>query len=209
MPVVQPRGSTEVTELSSLREDYTEHAVFDHLESWLGPMADAESAFAEEAEREFKIVRFEGQPVRAALTYVTLGVSQIPLLVPDGTKVRQELLFTCYAHHAARRPQDLLHVIAGDLLRDGRALLRGQVLGPAGPLFPGSRVEALYGGVPVYFDEGFHALETTEPPTDLVWLIPISQTEADFVAANGWSRFEDTLVETDPDLLDIEREPVV
>jgi hypothetical protein len=193
---------------SSRRAADVEREVLEHLESWLGPMAGAERAFAEEAEREFKIARFDGQPVRAAETHVTLGVSEVPLVAPDPARVRQELLFTCYKRHSAS-PQDLLHVVAGDVMRDGRALLRGQVLGPAGPLFPGSRLEALYCGVPVYFDDGFHELHSTEPPTVLMWLIPVARTEAKFVATEGWRRFEDALVEIDPDLLDLEREAVV
>jgi hypothetical protein len=171
-------------------------------------MSDAEQALAEEAGREFKIARFSGQPVEAAETFATLGVSSVPLALGDDRRLRQELLFSCYRRDLPLGPQDIVHVVASDLLGDGQALLHGQVLGPAGPLFDGSPLEALYCGQPVYFDHLIHELDT-DPPTIFVWLIPITRSEAVFVAERGWKRFEDVLVHSDPDLLDVQRTAAV
>jgi Suppressor of fused protein (SUFU) len=70
-------------------------------------------------------------------------------------------------------------------------------------------MEALYCGAPVYFSDEFHEIEDTDPPTILVWLIPITRAEAVFIAESAWERFEDALVESDPDLLDLERPSVI
>ncbi len=43
----------------------------------------------------------------------------------------------------------------------------------------------------------------------MVWLIPITAREAEFIKLEGWSRFEDILVEKNPDFGDLNRASVV
>ncbi|MET7355502.1 suppressor of fused domain protein [Streptomyces mirabilis] len=62
---------------------------------------------------------------------------------------------------------------------------------------------SLYAGLPVYFDDDFFSV-TIENGSDvaIVWLIPITDQETDFIREKGWEAFEDALVRQDPDLLD-------
>ncbi len=117
-------------------------------------------------------------------------------------------------YRSAEGPRNLpgvLHQVAAKILQSHHALCRGDVVGPWGPLFAGATTDALYAANPVYFPESFweYAPEGGEPGVRpgvaMVWLAPITASEADFVRAAGWERFEDALVEHDPDLLTFER----
>jgi hypothetical protein len=92
-----------------------------------------------------------------------------------------------------------------EALNGNRALLRGEVLGPQGPLLPGSLMEALYVGIPVYFPDEFGSCAVGGDSVVIAWLIPISKSEATYVADHGWPAFEKRLVEIDPDLTDVFR----
>lgn len=43
----------------------------------------------------------------------------------------------------------------------------------------------------------------------IVWLIPVTTEEAAFARVNGWDKFEAKLIEQNPDLVDVYREPVI
>jgi Suppressor of fused protein (SUFU) len=190
--------------------EYAEPAVFEHLEAHLGELEDAERAVLEQAEEVIKIAHFAGQPVVEADTWATLGLSRIELEQPS-CRIRQELVFTCYREFKDWRPADILHVVASDVGLNAKALLRGDVLGPAGPLFDqASALEALYCAAPAaYFPDDFAEFGGTRPTTAFVWLVPLTVNEARFVREHGWSRFEDLLKDVDPDLLDLLRSSAV
>ncbi|MEV7404891.1 suppressor of fused domain protein [Streptomyces sp. NPDC091267] len=69
-----------------------------------------------------------------------------------------------------------------------------------------SAAAALYAALPVYFDDDFFSV-TIENGSDvaIVWLVPITSAEADFVRVKGWQAFEQALAAQDPDLVDIDR----
>ncbi|MEV4148370.1 suppressor of fused domain protein [Amycolatopsis sp. NPDC049691] len=103
-------------------------------------------------------------------------------------------------------PPGLLGQVAEELLASHEALLRGDVVGPRGPLVPGSEMQALYAAIPVYQDDDFAAVDLADGTrAAIVWLVPISAGEAAYVASHGWKAFEDELVRHDPDLLDLGR----
>ena len=102
----------------------------------------------------------------------------------------------------------IIQQAAMDALESGNAYLRGDIIGPRGPLLPRSKLEALYVSVPVYFPESFATVIDGSHQIVLAWLVPISQRESAYVSSLGWSAFEDRLTELDPDLTDIYREPL-
>jgi hypothetical protein len=53
------------------------------------------------------------------------------------------------------------------------------------------RPEAFYAAIPVYFPDGFANYREEDRDVVMVWLVPISGTEAEFVHEHGWNRFED------------------
>jgi hypothetical protein len=98
----------------------------------------------------------------------------------------------------------LLQQVGLEVLSSGEAVLRGDVIGPRGPLFAMSNMEALYAAVPVYLPDSFAQVEDVV----LIWLVPISRSEAKFVAERGWPAFEERLSDVDPNLTDVDRRPM-
>lgn len=174
-----------------------------HLESFLGPIDGGWSENAAGERLPFKVLRFAGAPIPGATTFTTFGVSDVALTLPDGRLVRQELVFSAYDRFASSPIVTALHDVAVDLVSRGQALLRGSVYAGSFPL-PGVTSE-LYSAIPVFFPDGFQAWRGSDPPTTLVWLVPITVAERRFVEAQGWEAFEQLLESQDPDLLDLDR----
>jgi hypothetical protein len=181
----------------------------DHLETYLGPIVSGYSKDDEGKKLPFQIARFENARPRT-VTLVTLGFSDIHLaLGRDGRRVRQEYLLTVNPKWDAPNLPALLHQVAMEAYEKNSAYLRGQVLGPRGTLVAGTALEALYVAMPVYFPDAFHVYERVgAEPIVLVWLVPITASEAHFAKERGYDAFEDLLVERDPDLRDLGREAI-
>jgi hypothetical protein len=179
-----------------------------HYEAALGEVDGAWSESAGGERLLFKVLRFIDAPMPGVVTFATLGLSDIRLTLPDGRDVRQELIFSCYDRFAVSSVPALLHAVGSELLREGRALSRGEVLGPAGPLLPGTSLTALYVAIPVVFPDGLRTWSGSDPATVIAWMVPISTGEAGLIRHSGWSGFEDVLVDQDPDLFDLTRRGV-
>lgn len=181
----------------------------DHLETYLGPIVSGYAKDDAGKKLPFQIARFENAPP-STITFVTLGFSDIQLaLGRDGRTVRQEYLLTVNPEWDAPNLPALLHQVAMDAYEKNSAYLRGQVLGRRGTLVAGTALEALYVAMPVYFPDGFHIYERAgAEPIVLVWLVPITATEAHLAKERGYEAFEDLLIESDPDLRDLGREAI-
>lgn len=181
--------------------------IVDHVESFLGKIDygwknnDTESAIS--------VARFCDQPVEGMNTYVTLGLSHHALSMPKEREVRQELVFSVFDTVSSDDVVSFLLSFSGFILEKHEALLRGQVVGPAGPIISGSLMNAVYASMPVMFDDEFATFDGTSPSTVLVWLIPIFENEAKYVQEHSWEAFEDILEQQDPDLWDLNRGAVV
>jgi hypothetical protein len=177
-----------------------------HLERHLGPIVRG----AEDARLPgVWVVVFSDRPAPGATTYATLGLSHHLLTGVAGRQYRLELLGCSRAEFDALAPEGALLTVAEEMLARHAPLLRGQVVGPAGSIVPGSTLRAFYCTVPVYFPDALAQCPATEPPTVFAWLIPITADEAEFVAVHGWDAFEDLLEACEPDLLDLRRASVV
>jgi hypothetical protein len=105
--------------------------------------------------------------------------------------------------------QSVLEFVARQLAEGRDPLTRGDVIGPAGPLVPGSPMEALYVCQPTYFPDDVATFPLAEGGIGrLWWLIPIHASEARLIEGRGAESFEDLLVSEDPDLLSLDRPPV-
>jgi hypothetical protein len=83
-----------------------------------------------------------------------------------------------------------------------RAPVRGQVFGPRGPLFLGSKMEALMVLAPVYLPDDFFLFVGDCERVLFPWMMPISAEEAQFVRIERYDAFESILDQTEIDLLD-------
>lgn len=182
-----------------------------HFESHLGPIVSGWSRDELGHELSFTVALYERGPVSGTRTLGTLGLSKTPLpMRSPGSHVRLEVVMLYRDADGHGTLPSVLQDVCKQVLRDQRALLRGHVLGPRGPLTAGSTLEALYVAVPVYFPDTFATFVGSDlEPIVVAWLVPISSAEAQFVRHEGWETFEQLLVAVDPDLLDLSRASIV
>ncbi|WNF22687.1 suppressor of fused domain protein [Mesobacillus jeotgali] len=158
-----------------------------------------------------QIVKYSKGPFPGTCTFSTLGLNKVPLTSSvSGKHTWQELIFISYADVGDLNISALLDQVSQMALTYGTAYLRGDVIGPYGPIFEDSTLEALYVTIPGYFPNSFDAFLVDDKKTIVMaWLIPITLREAEFIKVYGWEEFEDKLEELDPDLIDFKRESII
>ena len=176
--------------------------LIEHLERFLGPIEEGWSTDADGGPQAFQVVRFSPEALPQCSVYVTVGLSRHDLTSRTSSRrVTQELVAIVSDEFRPGPIPGVLQQVGEELIRSGSALLRGDVVGPRARLVEGSEMEALYAAIPVYLPDGFGQVDDIV----MVWTVPISRQEAEFVAANGWPLFEERLIDVDPDLTDLHR----
>ena len=179
-----------------------------HLESHLGAISGGTNG--DESTPEGLQVAWFGanRPYTGVTTIATLGLSRHHLAQSGSKGLHQELLMHLPMASQPRNAAGLLLQVAAELLLRGRGLLRGEVIGPRGPLIGSGQMTALNAAAPGYLPPGFDICDTGTITIVMTWLIPITATEAHYVHTQGWPAFEETLAAEDPDLADLSRSPV-
>ena len=179
----------------------------DHLERFLGTIRGGWTTDADGRKMPFNVAEFPNGPRSDTVTFSTLGLSKVPLHAQtERTHVYEELLIIVPETLRVGPVPGVLQQIGREAMAKQRAVLRGDVIGPRGPLFSaGSPMEAFYAANPICFPEDFASYREADRDVVLVWLIAISRNEAEFVHTHGWSRFEDELMKADLDLTDLRR----
>lgn len=175
-----------------------------HMETHLGPIAAGKIY-----DGGLQVVRFEAVPFHGAITYATLGLSHHVLEQQSKSSIRLELLVSCYERYLPWDIGYLAAAVAADVLKAHKPLQRGQVLGPAGPIYPGASAHALYCSEPWAYPDEFAPFRGSDPETMFVFLLPVTHGEVRYIWQHGWSAFEDHLERTDPDVWDLERPSTV
>lgn len=181
--------------------------IIDHVESFLGSICKGWTL--SEQTDAIQVVRFADQPFPGVSTFVSLGLSRKPLLMPNGRNVRQELVFSADARYSEDEVASFMLTFCEFILARQQPLLRGDVVGPSSLIVKSADKNAVYATIPTIFPDGFRTFSDSGSDTVLVWLIPLASSEADFVKSYGWSRFEDILEAKDPDLTNLNRDSVV
>ncbi|QWT18977.1 suppressor of fused domain protein [Bacillus sp. NP157] len=183
--------------------------VFEHLEAFAGEIVDGWKVGSDGTERPFQVVRTKGGPHAGTVTFSTLGLSRFQL--PSGPErghkhIRHELILVVPEDAIPFNVISLLQQVGMEAIEREQAYLRGEVIGPRGPMFEGCQPKALYVAIPVYFPTEF-AVATTEESGDVVfaWLIPILDDEYHLYHTQGWSALEAMFVKDNPDLVDYRR----
>lgn len=185
-------------------------SLIDHVEKNLGTIKAGWTTDAKGLHLPFQVVETTRGPIDETVAFLTIGLSNSPLTsVRTGRLIRQELTMVVRTQQGGLGVPSVLQQVASAVLASGQPLLRGDVLGPSGPLFERSSLEALYVAIPVYFKEAFAACDVPGVGSVIfAWLIPISRDEAEYVRVCGWERFEDRLADENPDLVDVFRAPM-
>lgn len=152
-----------------------------------------------------QVVCFDRQPEPGVKTYATLGLSRHIVELPGSRRVRQELLISANESFSSDAVAGLVLSLAEHILRRGKALLRGEVIGPAGPVVAGSSLTAIYVTNPSPFDKSFTEFDSEPLATVFAYVIPISEAEATLVRIRGWRWFEEQLEQQNPDIWNLAR----
>jgi hypothetical protein len=184
-------------------------SLIEHLEKYLGAIDCGWSVSAEGDAMDFQVVKF-ALPGSHQVAYSTLGLSKIPLRsTVSGKMIRQELFLLAPEGFGDQNIPAVLQNVAAEAIGLDRAYLRGEVIGPRGSLFDGLPFTAFYVTLPVYLPDSFQQFQGDEGHTVVFgWLVPITASELQFVAAHGWEKFEDLLEQRNPDLVDYARSAV-
>ena len=184
--------------------------LIDHFEQFLGPIQDGWSKTASGVALPFQVVRFARGPTQDTVTFATLGLSRSTLHPPSSGKViRQELVMLVPERERDAPIPGLLQEVAEDIRNSGHAALRGDVIGPRGPISPGATTEALYVSLPIYFPAEFAMYRDNGVENVIAWLIPITSAESKFVRDAGWEAFEERLDQGNVDLTDMKRRSAI
>jgi suppressor of fused protein SUFU len=175
--------------------------LIEHLESYLGTMAGGSSGDGS-TPQGVQVVWFPDAPWAGVTTLVTLGLSRRHLALPDGEAMHQELMMHVRNDHASYAV-GLLFQVAGQMVDRRSALRHAQLIGPHGPVFPGSRLTAMVAISPHYMPERFEVCRLEEDvPAVFAWMVPITTGEADMLRTSGWESLQKAFAAQDPDLAD-------
>ncbi|GAA0527554.1 hypothetical protein GCM10010172_05090 [Paractinoplanes ferrugineus] len=182
--------------------------LIEHLESYLGPMAGGSSG-DESTPRGVQVAWFPDSPWGGVTTLVTLGLSRRHLALPGGEAMHQELMMHVRNDHAADAV-GLLFQLAGQMVDRRAALRHAELIGPRGPVFPGSRATALVAISPHWMPEKFEVCRLEEDvPAIFAWLVPITTGEAAMLRTGGWDSLRKAFATQDPDLADPARPEIM
>ncbi|RNG19599.1 suppressor of fused domain protein [Streptomyces botrytidirepellens] len=184
--------------------------LIEHLEERLGAIRHGWSYNESGRPMPFKVACLGDGPMPDIDSYATVGLSQTDLISrTSGRIIHQEIFISVDSKYTDGPYPGILQQIGLELIREDEALLRGDVIGPRDPILPGSKIEAFYAAIPVYYDKEFAAVRI-EGGVEVVitWLVPITRKEAEFVSRQGWERFEDEVVRHDPEFHDLFRDEI-
>jgi hypothetical protein len=187
--------------------DGGEPALISHLEHYLGAMEGGFQLDEPGSPTPFQVARFPYESDSRTCAFATLGLARFALPSRTSEKeIHHELLMLVPEALAVGPIPGILQQVGLGALSAHGALLRGDVLGPVGPVIDGSSMEALYVSAPAYLPDEFAACDTEGHRVVIAWLVPISRREADFIVRHGWEAVEEALVSADPDLVDVFRD---
>lgn len=152
-----------------------------------------------------QIVSFKSQPEFGITTFATLGLSKYVFELSGTRQIRQELLVSANETFSADAVAGLLLSLAELVAKRGKALLRGEVVGPGEPVIAGSTLTAVYITNPSPFEKSLTEFVSEPPATVFAYIVPITAAESSLVREHGWSWFEDQIEEQNPDIWDLAR----
>ena len=174
-----------------------------HLEHYLG--RPDRTFLPDDRGSTLEVLRFTDTPVPGVVTYATSGLSLQELSMSEEVKTRQELVLAVDGNHAGDDMAKLLFYMAEGVAKSRKALLRGEAIDMVAELVSGTKLTNLYASIPTAFPAGFQSCWETDPVTIFVWLVPLTDAEADFARVKGWNWFEKEIEKQRPDLLDAGR----
>ena len=101
----------------------------------------------------------------------------------------------------------VLQKLSREALSKDRAFLAGDIIGPGDPIVNGSQLKAIFITTPIFYPDSFSTYVSAQgQKVHLLWLIPITAREAEYIRSWGKKTFEDKLRQFRPDISDFSRQ---
>ena len=175
----------------------------EHYERHLGKIVRGWSD--EKQTHGIQVVNFKDQPEFGVATFATLALSQCVLNLSGTRQIRQELLVSANAAFSSDAVAGFVLSLAEYVAERGKALLRGEVIGPGTPVIARSTLTAVYVTNPSPFHRSLTEFASEPPATVFAYLVSITGAEASLVREHGWTWFENQLEQQNPDIWDLAR----
>lgn len=141
---------------------------------------------------------------------MTVGLSDSTLRTDSGSELRNELALSVRLEQAPRIAREVPAVL-GSLARfieDSRlAGIPGQLVPLEGPVVESLDFYTLYASDQSLLPSEARVVLTT-PKTAVLSLMPVYKPEAQWIMRFGYRDFEEALIDSDVDVLDLDRAPV-
>lgn len=185
----------------------------EHLEAHCGEMS-GHLEIEELQEQAIQLVQFQNAPFANAVTVTSLGLLRYPLQFENGAIVHQEVMLSVMQPEAESDLIELAHRLTLEALKTGHAYDLGEYFPRPDGLLSKYGFAALYVTTPFYFGESFQVYKGNaafgEPETALpVWFVPIFASEVAYIEQYGTEEFNEMLYETEMQLLNLKRHPLV
>lgn len=181
--------------------------IIEHVEKYLGQIDQGWKN--NDSDDALQVVLFKDTPGETLSTYVSLGLSNRPMKLSEVKEVRQELVFSVYSMAISKMIVSFMFSLCEAIIGRGKAILRGEVIPLSKGVVKRIGFDAVYCTNPVFFDDEFCAYDESSPSTVMILMVPIYQSEVDYICVHGWESFEDLLEEKDPDLCSLNRNPLI
>lgn len=185
----------------------------EHLEKHCGEIKGS-LELEDMMEENIQFLKFENAPIDNTYTATSLGLLWNSLQFEDGRIAHQEVMMSVKQPEAEEDVIELLVQLTTHALETGQAFDLGEFYGMPETVFGQYGFAGVYVTAPFYFDETFfvHTGDASfeEPDHVLpVWFVPIFESEADYLEQQGIEAFEEKLFETQDELLDLTRQPLI
>lgn len=185
----------------------------EHLEAHCGEIT-GHLELEELQEQAIQLLQFQNAPFANAITMTSLGLLRHPLQFENGAIVHQEVILSVMQQDAESDLIELVYRLALEAWKTGHAYDLGEYLPMPDGLLSKYGFAALYVTTPFYFEESFQVHKGDaafgEPETVLpVWFVPIFASEVAYIEQYGTEEFNEMLYETEMQLLNLKRHPLV
>lgn len=185
----------------------------DHLEKYCGEFV-GHFEYEDLAEENIQFLKFDAAPSETSYTVSTLGLLWHTLHFTTGNKVHQEIMMSLHQSGTEEDVLELLWQLTNHALSSGEAFDLGEYYSLPENVLSNYDFSAVYVTAPFYFDESFAVYEGNheieEPETVLpVWFVPIFSSEEKYIEKFGVEKFNTLLFNTNKELLDLKRKPLI
>ncbi|TCI30660.1 suppressor of fused domain protein [Exiguobacterium sp. SL-10] len=160
-------------------------------------------------EDHVQILKLEEPKPSDIVTIATLGLHLHSFQFEDGSVAHQDLLFRFKQKRAEQDIVQLVWHLATHALETHQAFDLGEYFSLPKGVLKRYKFSSIYVTAPFYSDPSFLKYEGEPHDVLVVWFVPIFPSEERFIEEHGAEAFDELLFETDDELLDLKRKPLV